>query len=359
MAEMDPPREESAQAVADCKEAGIKAIMITGDHKITASAIARRIGIMGEDDIAVTGTELDAMSDEELIEKLPHISVYARVSPDNKIRIVQAWQDQGHIVAMTGDGVNDAPALKSADVGVAMGITGTEVAKDSASMILTDDNFATIIKSVLNGRNIYANIKNAIRFLLSGNTAGILAVLYASLMALPTPFTAVQLLFINLITDSLPALAISMEPSNPALIHDKPRPRNESVLTKDTLLQIGGQGLLIGIATMAAFYIGLETSAAAASTMAFATLCFARLWHGFNSRGRQSIFKLGLFTNIYTIGAFIVGAVLLFAILLVPFFAGAFGIASLTGAQIGWICALAFAPTLVIQIIKVIADARN
>lgn len=178
-------------------------------------------------------------------------------------------------------------------------------------------------------------------------------------MALPTPFTAVQLLFINLITDSLPALAISMEPSNPALIHDKPRPRNESVLTKDTLLQIGGQGLLIGIATMAAFYIGLETSAAAASTMAFATLCFARLWHGFNSRGRQSIFKLGLFTNIYTIGAFIVGAVLLFAILLVPFFAGAFGIASLTGAQIGWICALAFAPTLVIQIIKVIADARN
>ena len=359
MAEMDPPREESAQAVADCKEAGIKAIMITGDHKITASAIARRIGIMGEDDIAVTGTELDAMSDEELIEKLPHISVYARVSPDNKIRIVQAWQDQGHIVAMTGDGVNDAPALKSADVGVAMGITGTEVAKDSASMILTDDNFATIIKSVLNGRNIYANIKNAIKFLLSGNTAGILAVLYASLMALPTPFTAVQLLFINLITDSLPALAISMEPSNPALIHDKPRPRNESVLTKDTLLQIGGQGLLIGIATMAAFYIGLETSAAAASTMAFATLCFARLWHGFNSRGRQSIFKLGLFTNIYTIGAFIVGAVLLFAILLVPFFAGAFGIASLTGAQIGWICALAFAPTLVIQIIKVIADARN
>lgn len=359
MAEMDPPREESAQAVADCKEAGIKAIMITGDHKITASAIARRIGIMGEDDIAVTGTELDAMSDEELIEKLPHISVYARVSPDNKIRIVQAWQDQGHIVAMTGDGVNDAPALKSADVGVAMGITGTEVAKDSASMILTDDNFATIIKSVLNGRNIYANIKNAIKFLLSGNTAGILAVLYASLMALPTPFTAVQLLFINLITDSLPALAISMEPSNPALIHDKPRPRNESVLTKDTLLQIGGQGLLIGIATMAAFYIGLETSAAAASTMAFATLCFARLWHGFNSRGKQSIFKLGLFSNIYTIGAFLVGAVLLFAILLVPFFAGAFGIASLTGTQIGWICALAFAPTLVIQIIKVIADARN
>lgn len=223
-------------------------------------------------------------------------------------------------------------------------------------MILTDDNFATIIKSVLNGRNIYANIKNAISFLLSGNTAGILAVLYASLLALPTPFTAVQLLFINLITDSLPALAISMEPSNPALIHDKPRPRDESVLTRQTLLQIGLQGLLIAAATISAFYIGLETNPVTASTMAFATLCFARLWHGFNSRGRQSIFKLGLFSNPYTIGAFVIGTMLLFAILLIPFFAGAFGIAPLTGGQLTWVCALAFAPTLVIQIIKVIAD---
>ena len=359
VAEMDPPREESAQAVTDCIEAGIKPIMITGDHKITASAIAKRIGILREEDIAVTGTELDAMSDDELIEKLPHISVYARVSPDNKIRIVQAWQDQAHIVAMTGDGVNDAPALKSADVGVAMGITGTEVAKDSASMILTDDNFATIIKSVLNGRNIYANIKNAIKFLLSGNAAGILVVLFASIMALPSPFTAVQLLFINLITDSLPALAISMEPSNPALIHDKPRPRGESVLTRETLLQVGLQGLVIGLATIAAFYIGLETSTVTASTMAFATLCLARLWHGFNSRGKQSIFRLGITTNIYTIGAFVVGTLLLFAILLVPFFAKAFLIASLSGAQIGWICGLAFAPTLVIQIVKVINDQRS
>lgn len=359
MAEMDPPREESAQAVSDCVAAGIKPIMITGDHKVTASAIARRIGILKEGDIAVTGTELDAMDDRELIEKLPYISVYARVSPDNKIRIVQAWQDQGHIVAMTGDGVNDAPALKSADVGVAMGITGTEVAKDSASMILTDDNFATIIKSVLNGRNIYANIKNAIKFLLSGNAAGILVVLFASIMALPTPFTAVQLLFINLITDSLPALAISMEPSNPALIHDKPRSRNESVLTKDTLILIGLQGLLIGAATVAAFYKGLETDPATASTMAFATLCFARLWHGFNSRGKQSIFRLGLTTNVYTIGAFVIGALLLFAILLVPFFASAFGIATLSGTQIGWVCAMAFLPTLIIQIAKVTQDSKR
>ena len=359
VAEMDPPREESAQAVSDCIEAGIKPIMITGDHKVTASAIARRIGILQEGDIAVTGTELDAMSDEELTEKLPHISVYARVSPDNKIRIVQAWQEQAHIVAMTGDGVNDAPALKSADVGVAMGITGTEVAKDSASMILTDDNFATIIKSVLNGRNIYANIKNAIKFLLSGNAAGILVVLFASIMALPAPFTAVQLLFINLITDSLPALAISMEPANPALIHDRPRPRDESVLTKETLLQIGLQGLAIGAATIAAFYVGLAADAVTASTMAFATLCLARLWHGFNSRGRQSIFRLGITSNIYTIGAFVVGALLLSAILLVPFFAKAFLIAPLTGSQMGWICGLAFTPTVLIQIVKGINDHRN
>lgn len=354
IAEMDPPREESAQAVADCRDAGIKAVMITGDHKVTASAIARRIGIMEEGDLAVTGTELDAMSDAELAEKLPHISVYARVSPDNKIRIVDAWQARGSIVAMTGDGVNDAPALKQADVGVAMGITGTEVAKDAASMILTDDNFATIIKSVLNGRNIYANIKNAIKFLLSGNAAGILTVLYASLMALPTPFTAVQLLFINLITDSLPALAISMEPLNTALMHDQPRPRDESVLTRKTMQQIGLQGLLIGAATIAAFYIGLQADPQTASTMAFATLCLARLWHGFNSRGDQSIFRLGLMTNVYTIGAFFLGAALLFAILLVPFFAGAFGIAAVNGAQIGWICLLSLLPTLVIQTVKII-----
>ena len=359
MAEMDPPRVESAQAVSDCIAAGIKPIMITGDHKITASAIARRIGILQEGDMAVTGTELDAMSDSELNEKLAHISVYARVSPDNKIRIVQAWQDQGHIVAMTGDGVNDAPALKSADVGVAMGITGTEVAKDSASMILTDDNFATIIKSVLNGRNVYENIKNAIKFLLSGNFAAILVVIYASIMALPAPFTAVQLLFINLITDSLPALAISMEPSNPALIHEKPRPRDESVLTKSTMEQIGLQGLLIAISTGIAFHMGLPGGVVTASTMAFATLCMARLWHGFNSRGKQSIFKLGLTTNMYTIGAFIVGIALLFCILLLPVFGKAFGIAALTGTQIGWICGLAFAPTLVIQIVKVILDQKH
>ncbi len=364
MAEMDPPREESAKAVSDCISAGIKPIMITGDHKITASAIARRIWIMKEGDLAITGPELDKMSQDELNEKLEHISVYARVSPDNKIRIVNAWQEKGHIVSMTGDGVNDGPALKSADVGVAMGITGTEVAKDSASMILTDDNFATIIKSVLNGRNIYENIKNAIKFLLSGNAAGILAVLYASFMALPMPFTAVQLLFINLITDSLPALAISMEPSNPALIKDKPRPRDESVLNAATLKEISLTGLLIAVSTVIAFMIGLfggdglglasqgGVNTVAGSTMAFGTLCLARLWHGFNCRGKESIIKLGLLTNIYSIGAFIVGAVLLHMLLLVPLFSSLFNVSMLAPKMIGWVWVLAFAPTLIIQTYK-------
>lgn len=355
-AEMDPPRVESAPAVADCKAAGIKPVMITGDHKITASAIAKKIGILKDGDKAVTGTELDDMSDDELNRELEHISVYARVSPDNKIRIVNAWQEQGHIVAMTGDGVNDAPALKQADIGIAMGITGTEVSKDASAMILTDDNFATIIKSVLNGRNIYANIKNAIKFLLSGNAAGIFAVLFASLAGLPAPFAAVHLLFINLLTDSLPALAISMELSNKELIHEKPRSRDESILTRSFIGEVGFQGLLIAIATMAAFYIGLAQNTGTAMTMAFSTLCLARLWHGFNSRGRQSIFKLGITTNPYVIGAFIVGLLLLCAVLFVPFLESVFSVTPLTKVQFGWIALLAFLPTLVIQIKKIIVD---
>ena len=229
---MDPPREESMEAVAEAKRAGIRPVMITGDHKITATAIAKKIGIFEEGDLAVTGLELDAMSEDELNEKVEKISVYARVSPENKIRIVDAWQNKGHITAMTGDGVNDAPALKKADIGVAMGITGTEVSKDAAAMILTDDNFATIIKAVANGRNVFRNIKNSIEFLLSGNMAGIFAVLYASLAALPVPFAAVHLLFINLLTDSLPALAIGMENPEKDLLNDKPRDPNQGIMTK-------------------------------------------------------------------------------------------------------------------------------
>ena len=353
---IDPPRVESAEAVKDCIMAGIKPIMITGDHKITASAIAKQIGILQEGDMAVTGLELDKMSDEELNEKLSHISVYARVSPENKIRIVDAWQNKEKIVAMTGDGVNDAPALKQADIGIAMGITGTEVSKDAASMILTDDNFATIVKSITNGRNVYRNIKNSIKFLLSGNMSGIIAVLYASIMALPVPFKAVHLLFINLLTDSLPAIAIGMEKSNKDLLKDKPRDSKESILTKDFMIEIAFEGLLIALFTIIAFHIGLSTgNKEVASTMAFSTLCLARLFHGFNCRGKKSVFALGVFSNKFSWYAFGAGLVFLNAVLFIPPLQNLFQVASLSGSLVLAIYLLAFFPTLIIQVYKVFA----
>lgn len=354
---IDPPREESAQAVKDCITAGIKPVMITGDHKITASAIAKQIGILRDGDRAIEGIELDKMSDEDLKNNIEHISVYARVSPEHKIRIVKAWQEKDQIVAMTGDGVNDAPALKQADIGIAMGITGTEVSKDAASVILTDDNFATIVKSVANGRNIYKNIKNSIKFLLSGNTSGILSVLYTSLMALPMPFHAVHLLFINLLTDSLPAIAIGMEKSKKDLLKEQPRGRNSSILSKDFIYEVAAEGLVIAVFTLIAFYIGLKTDSNVASTMAFATLCLARLFHGFNCRGDRSIFSIGLFSNRYSWAAFGVGLLFLNGVLFVPFLQNLFEVADLTGTQIGYIYLLAFIPTLIIQIFKIIRDA--
>lgn len=350
---IDPPRPESIQAVADAKSGGIRTVMITGDHKVTASAIARQIGIFQDGDIALDGVELDGMPDQELDEKLARISVYARVSPEHKIRIVSAWQRRGCIVSMTGDGVNDAPALKKADIGVAMGITGTEVSKDAASMILTDDNFATIVKAVVNGRNVYTNIKNAIQFLLSGNAAGIFCVLFTSVAGLPVPFAPVHLLFINLLTDSLPAIAIGMEPARGDLLNRPPRNPKEPILTKNLLGKIGIQGLLIAIATMAAFYIGLQTSAAMASTMAFATLTLARLFHGFNCRGDHSIFRLGLGTNPFSLGAFGVGILLLASVIFVPFLSGLFLVAPLAMWQLGAIAGLAFLPTVAIQFYKI------
>ena len=351
---IDPPRVESAEAVKDCIMAGIKPIMITGDHKITASAIAKQIGILQEGDMAVTGLELDKMSDEELNKKLSHISVYARVSPENKIRIVDAWQNKGKIVAMTGDGVNDAPALKQADIGIAMGITGTEVSKDAASMILTDDNFATIVKSITNGRNVYRNIKNSIKFLLSGNMSGIIAVLYASIMNLSVPFAPVHLLFINLLTDSLPAIAIGMEKSSKDLLKDKPRDSKESILTKDFMIEIAFEGLLIAIFTIIAFHIGLSTgNKEIASTMAFSTLCLARLFHGFNCRGKKSVFSLGVFSNKFSWYAFGTGLVFLNAVLFIPPLQNLFQVASLSSSLVLAIYLLAFFPTLVIQVYKV------
>ncbi len=355
IAMMDPPREESKDAVVSAKKAGIKPIMITGDHKITATAIAKQIGIFEDGDISVTGVELDAMSEEELSEKIDRISVYARVSPENKISIVNAWQKKGNIVAMTGDGVNDAPALKKADIGVAMGITGTEVSKDAAAMILTDDNFATIIKAVANGRNVYRNIKNSIKFLLSGNMAGIMSVLYTSIFALPVPFAPVHLLFMNLLTDSLPAIAIGMEPSEDNLLSKKPRDPREGILNKKFMFNLLLQGGLIAVCTMIAFHIGYKSgNEMLASTMAFATLTMARLFHGFNCRSEQSVFKIGFKSNMASIYAFFAGIILLLLVLLVPFLGNLFEVSALSMPQVAMIVGLAFIPTAVIQFIRII-----
>ena len=355
VAMQDPPREESAEAVRKCKTAGIRPIMITGDHLVTASAIARKIGILDDNGRAVEGREIENLSDEELDEFVLDVSVYARVSPEHKIRIVSAWQRKGYIVSMTGDGVNDAPALKQADIGVAMGITGSEVAKDAASMVLTDDNFATIVKAIENGRNLYRNIQRAIQFLLSGNTAGILAVLYASFMALPVPFKAVHLLFINLLTDSLPAIALGVEPHSSDVMNEKPRPKNQSILTKKVLTNICVEGVVIGVMTMIAFYVGFMRNAEVASTMAFSTLCLSRLVHGFNCKSDKPVwFTKKMWNNKSMIGAFFVGFVLLNAVLLVPALQGIFAVAPLTIAELLTVYGLSLGTFVIVQILKMI-----
>lgn len=354
IAMMDPPREESKAAVEECIRAGIKPVMITGDHKVTAAAIAKRIGILKDESEACEGAAIDSLTDEELKEFVEHISVYARVSPEHKIRIVRAWQEKGNIVSMTGDGVNDAPALKQADIGVAMGITGSEVSKDAASMVLTDDNFATIIKAVENGRNVYRNIKNSIQFLLSGNFGAILAVLYASVAGLPVPFAPVHLLFINLLTDSLPAIALGLEPHTMDVMNEKPRPKNEMILTKNFLIKIGTEGLCIGITTMIAFLIGYRGgNALLASTMAFGTLCTARLVHGFNCKCDEPLlFKKRFFNNIYLIGAFLIGFVLITCVMTVPALQSIFKVQTLTMGQLWTVYGMAAVNLPLIQLMK-------
>lgn len=350
---VDPPREQSESAVQECKEAGIKPIMITGDYKVTAAAIAKRIGILENADEACEGSVIDKMSDEELENFVENISVYARVSPEHKIRIVKAWQAKGNIVAMTGDGVNDAPALKQADVGVAMGITGSEVSKDAAAMVLTDDNFQTIVKAIENGRNIYQNIKNSIQFLLSGNFAGILAVLFASIAMLPVPFAPVHLLFINLLTDSLPAIALGFEKGDKDVMKKPPRDRNESIMTKDFLINVGIEGLVIAVTTMTAFMIGYrDNNALLASTMAFGTLCMGRLFHGFNCKSDKPVIFNNLFSNKWLIGSFLTGVILMSSVLMIPAFHTALKVQTLSIAQLLIIYALAVADFLIIQMLK-------
>ena len=354
MAMIDPPREEVYEAVENAKNSGIKTIMITGDHKTTAMAIAKDIGIMNNDDLALTGAELDDLSDDKLDKILDKVSVYARVSPENKIRIVRAWQRKDKVCAMTGDGVNDAPALKQADIGIGMG-SGTEVAKDSSDMVLMDDNFATIVKAVESGRTIYNNIKKSITYLFSGNLGGIIAIVFALFANLPNPFTTIQLLFINLVTDSLPAIALGLEKPEKNIMNTPVRDAKESILDKVTLKTILTRGSIIGIVTIIAQYIGMQKSPELGCAMAFLTLTLSRILQTFPSRSNtESIFKLGFTSNKYALGAVGICLVMLLATLL-PFMREVFAIPVVFGLDSFIICAtLALVSSLIMEVVKFI-----
>ena len=296
---IDPPRDEARDAVAVCREAGIRPVMITGDHVVTASAIAKSLGILQEGDLAITGAQLDAMSDAELDDTVEKVSVYARVSPENKIRIVKAWQKKNQVVAMTGDGVNDAPALKAADIGCAMGITGTDVAKGAADMTLTDDNFATIVDAVREGRGIYANIKKVVGFLLGTNIGEVITVFAAMLIWHKSPLLSMQLLWINLVTDSLPAIALGMEGVEDGVMRQKPKPKNEGIFAHGLGVRVVLQGVMFALLSLAAFQLGWQLTGelAGGQTLAFMTLSLSQIVQAFNMRSDRSLFKIGFFTN--------------------------------------------------------------
>lgn len=348
---IDPPRNESIIAVKKCLNAGIKPIMLTGDYKNTAIAIAKEIGIFNNGDIAVTGKELDLLSQEQLENQIDKISVYARLNPNQKIRIVDAWQAKNKVVAMTGDGVNDALALAKADVSIAMG-NGTEVAKDASSMILVDNNFNTIVKSISNGRKIFLNIQNAIRFLISGNLAAIIIVLLTSFLKLPIPFLAIHLLFINLLTDSLPAIAIGMQEYNNDLLTDKPRNKNKGFIDKRLLGKIIFEGILIFISCFGGYLKGLKVNVETARTMAFSILCIARLFHSINCATRGSIFRAEKI-NKYLISSFLLGIVLINIVLFIPQLKEVFIISKLNLNLILSIYSYSVFPTLIIQFVKI------
>lgn len=354
---IDPPREEVSGAVKECIKAGIKPVMITGDNVLTATAIGKQIGIFKEGDLSVTGIELSQMSDDELFEKVEKISVYARVSPEDKIRIVKCWQRKGHIVAMTGDGVNDAPALKGADIGCAMGITGTDVAKGASDMVLTDDNFATLVVAVREGRGIYKNIKKAIQFLLGSNISEILTVFIAMLVYEASPVTAIQILCVNLVTDSLPALALGMEPVDKDVMDEKPRPKNEGVFARGMGLQIVLHGIMLTALTLSAFvigYAGNEANLEVAETMTFTVLAMTQLFNAFNVRSQHSLFEVGLLSNKYMIGAFLASAGILAMIHFTPVKV-IFDVAPLTLQQWGIVLALSFAPIVIVELVKLVS----
>lgn len=354
---IDPPREEVKVAVEKCRAAGIKPVMITGDHKITAIAIAEQLGIKQPDDDALTGMDVEKMSDEELRQRVEHIAVYARVSPEHKVRIVKAFQENGNIVAMTGDGVNDAPALKLADIGVAMGITGTDVSKEAADVVLTDDNFATIVTAVEEGRRIYDNILKAIQFLLSTNIGEILVLFIAVLANWASPLLPIHILWINLVTDSLPALALSVDPANPDVMSRKPIDSRQGIMTKPFTIRILLQGVMIAALSMTAYHIGLKTSVELAQTMTFAVLAFSQMTLVYGVRsGNYSAFK-GFFSNRYLIGALAIVFIMMIVVLCIPALENIFHVITMTGKQWLWVALLSLAPLPITEIAKLIRRA--
>ena len=353
---IDPPRPEVKSAIDKCKTAGIKTVMITGDHKITAIAIAKALGILEDESEATTGPEVEKMTQEELEERVKHYSVYARVSPEHKVRIVKAWQKHGEIVAMTGDGVNDAPALKTADIGAAMGIVGTDVSKEAADIILTDDNFATIVAAVEEGRRIYDNILKAIQFLLSSNIGEIITLFFATLINWHEPLIPIHILWVNLITDSLPALALSFDPAEDNIMRRKPIPANIGIFTKGRIFRVGYQGLMIGVLTLLAYRIGIHedpSNVVIGQTMAFAVLSLSQLVHVFNIRSKtQSIFKTGILSNMYLVYAVLISFVMMIGVLFIPFLQKIFKVVTLSPRDILIVIGLSFMPIIIVELFK-------
>lgn len=358
---IDPPRPEAREAVAICRKAGIKPVMITGDHVVTASAIAKDLGILQEGDQAITGAELSNLSDEELDRRIEHISVYARVSPEDKIRIVKAWQKKDQVVAMTGDGVNDAPALKAADIGCAMGITGTDVAKGAADMTLTDDNFATIVEAVKEGRGIYDNIKKVVGFLIGCNIGEILAVFFAMLFWRTSPLLSMQLLWINLVTDSLPAIALGMEPVEKDIMEKKPKPKNEGIFAHGLGIRVFIQGALFGILTLVGFWYGWTQTddVTAGRTMAFIVLAMSQIVHSFNMRSKHSLFKTGFFTNPKLNLAALASTLMMVLVVFIPPIAEVFGLVILDWSLYLVALGLSLAPLVVLEIYKALGLTKN
>lgn len=362
MGMIDPPRPEVKVAVEKCRHAGIKPVMITGDHKVTAVAIAKELGIMEDEDIALTGVDVEKMSDDELLKIVHNVAVYARVSPEHKVRIVKAFQRSGDIVAMTGDGVNDAPALKLADIGAAMGIVGTDVSKEAADIVLTDDNFSTIVTAVEEGRRIYDNILKAIQFMLSTNIGEIVVLLIAVLANWATPLLPIHILWINLVTDSLPALALSVDPADPDVMNRKPIDSKKSIMNRSFTIRVLLQGAMVGILSLIAYRIGLSTAAlaglsesvqiATAQTMTFAVLAFAQLVHVFNVRSTYHSAFRNMFGNKYLLGAIAIVTVLMLIVIEIPALHAIFRLADLTGEQWMWVVILAAAPLPIVELVK-------